>query len=44
LKPTTPQYAAGTRPEPPMSDAVANVVMPAANAAALPPDDPPHVK
>ena len=41
LYPTTPQHDAGTRIEPAMSPPVARVVMPAASAAADPPDEPP---
>lgn len=43
LRPTTPQKAAGPRIEPPPSAAVANGTIPAATAAAEPPDDPPGV-
>ena len=44
LKPTTPQNDAGMRIEPPMSEPVARVAMPAARAAAEPPDEPPGLK
>jgi len=37
----TPQKAAGTRIEPPISEPISSGVMPAAKAAALPPDEPP---
>src|SRR5215472_305818 len=37
----TPQYVAGIRIEPPMSEPVASVAVPAASAAADPPLDPP---
>ena len=36
-----PQNAAGTRIEPPMSEPSSSGDMPAATAAALPPDEPP---
>ena len=39
--PTSPQHAAGTRMEPPPSDAWATGTIPAATSAAEPPDDPP---
>ena len=41
LSPTRPQHAAGTRIDPPPSLAPAHGTMPAATAAADPPDDPP---
>src|SRR3981081_4813735 len=41
LKPDRPQRADGVRLEPPPSDPVARGTIPAAMAAALPPDDPP---
>jgi hypothetical protein len=41
LNPTTPQNDAGMRTDPPMSEPVASVVLPAASAAPEPPDDPP---
>ncbi len=41
LSPTSPQHAAGIRIEPPPSVAVAIGAMPAAIAAAEPPDEPP---
>ena len=44
MNPTTPLQDAGIRMEPPMSDPVARVVVPAARDAAEPPDDPPGVK
>ena len=40
-KPKTPQYAAGTRTDPPVSDPTAKSASPAATAAAEPDDDPP---
>ena len=43
MKPTTPQAPAGILIEPPISLPVANIVQPEANAAALPPLDPPGV-
>ena len=39
-----PQNAAGCRTEPPVSDPSAMRVMPAATAAAEPPDDPPGTR
>src|SRR3546814_13939095 len=42
--PTTPQKAAGRRRLPPVSDPVAIGTMPAARAAADPPDEPPPVR
>ena len=44
LRPTRPQHAAGMRSEPPPSLPCANGTMPAATAAALPPDEPPGVR
>ena len=44
LKPTTPQNDAGMRIEPPMSEPVARVAMPAARAAPEPPEEPPGLK
>lgn len=44
LRPTRPQHAAGMRVEPPPSLAPAAGTMPAATAAAEPPDDPPGVR
>jgi hypothetical protein len=41
LKPTTPLKEAGTRIEPPMSEPLASVVVPAASAAPDPPEEPP---
>src|SRR4030088_1561965 len=41
LKPDRPQRADGMRIEPPPSDPVARGTIPAAMAAALPPDEPP---
>lgn len=41
LNPTVPVKDAGPRVEPPMSDAVASVVIPAASAAPAPPEEPP---
>src|SRR3954452_25206538 len=41
LKPTTPQNEAGSRIEPPMSDPLASVAVPAARAAPEPPEEPP---
>jgi hypothetical protein len=38
--PTTPQKAAGVRQLPPLSEPVAKGTIPAARAAAAPPDDP----
>jgi hypothetical protein len=43
LYPTTPHVAAGQRIEPPMSDPVVSVDVPAARLAAEPPDDAPAV-
>ena len=40
-RPTTPQNDAGLRREPPMSEPSARGTIPAARAAAAPPDDPP---
>src|SRR3954471_9215312 len=42
--PTTPQNAAGCRTEPPVSDPSAISTMPAATAAADPPDEPPGTR
>ena len=39
--PTTPQKAAGWRMDPPVSEPRVTVVMPAATAAAEPPEEPP---
>src|SRR5512146_1654287 len=44
LTPTTPQNAAGWRTEPPVSEPSAMRTMPAATAAAEPPDDPPGTR
>ena len=44
LSPTSPQHAAGIRIEPPPSSALATGTMPAATAAADPPDEPPGVR
>lgn len=44
LRPTNPQAAAGTRIDPPASVAWASGTIPAATAAALPPDEPPALK
>lgn len=44
LRPTRPQLAAGMRIEPPPSLAPAHGTMPAATAAADPPEDPPGVR
>ncbi len=41
MNPTTPQAAAGIRIEPPMSDPLASVDVPAASEAAEPPEEPP---
>jgi len=41
LCPYTPQNAAGTRTEPPMSVPISKLVIPHATAAAAPPDEPP---
>ena len=41
--PDSPQHAAGIRIDPPPSDPVASGTMPAASAAAVPPEDPPGV-
>jgi hypothetical protein len=41
--PYSPHRALGIRIEPPMSEPIASVATPAANAAAEPPDDPPGV-
>ena len=41
LRPTSPQWLAGIRIEPPPSLACAAATSPAATAAAEPPDDPP---
>src|SRR3979409_2258025 len=41
--PYNPHRALGMRIEPPMSEPIASVAIPAANAAAEPPDDPPGV-
>src|SRR3954451_3926021 len=41
LSPTRPQWADGTRIEPPMSLPCANAIIPAATAAPDPPDEPP---
>src|SRR4051794_36410328 len=43
LNPYRPLSAHGTRIEPPMSDPIASVAIPAASAAADPPDEPPGV-
>src|ERR671928_964103 len=42
--PTTPHRLAGWRMEPPVSVPIAQGAMPAATAAALPPDDPPGTR
>src|SRR3954470_106121 len=42
--PTTPQNAAGCRTDPPVSDPSAMFTMPAATAAADPPDEPPGTR
>jgi hypothetical protein len=42
--PTTPQHAAGWRIEPPVSLPSAAGTMPAATAAADPPDEPPAMR
>ncbi len=42
--PTRPQHAAGIRIDPPPSDPVAHGTMPAATAAAEPPEEPPGVR
>src|SRR6478752_1193958 len=44
LRPTRPQHAAGTRIDPPPSFAPAHGTMPAATAAADPPEEPPGVR
>src|SRR5690625_3123630 len=44
FSPKTPQHAAGIRIEPPPSLAPASGTIPAATAAAAPPDDPPGVR
>src|SRR6478672_10824934 len=44
LRPTKPQHAAGMRIDPPPSFAPAHGTMPAATAAADPPEDPPGVR
>src|SRR5437016_2777029 len=44
LTPTRPQHDAGIRIEPPPSLPLASETIPAATAAALPPDDPPGVR
>ncbi len=44
LTPTTPQSAAGCRTEPPVSEPRATRTMPAATAAADPPDEPPGTR
>ncbi len=44
FRPTSPQHAAGMRIDPPPSLACANGIMPAATAAAEPPDEPPGVR
>ena len=44
LRPTRPQHDAGMRSEPPPSLPCASGTMPAATAAALPPDEPPGVR
>src|SRR5512146_1953427 len=44
LTPTTPQNAAGWRTEPPVSEPSAIGTMPAATAAAEPPDEPPGTR
>ena len=43
VKPTNPQQEAGIRTEPPPSEPCAIVTIPAATAAAEPPDEPPEV-
>jgi len=43
LMPERPQHDEGIRMEPPPSDPVASGTIPAATAAAEPPDDPPGV-
>jgi hypothetical protein len=43
-KPTMPVSAAGTRVEPPVSDPSPQVTMPAAIAAAVPPEEPPGIR
>ena len=42
--PTSPQYPAGMRIEPPPSPPVAMVTSPPATAVALPPEDPPALR
>ncbi len=44
FSPTTPQYAAGIRIEPPVSVPIARSHTPAATSAADPPEDPPEVR
>src|SRR3954447_4363304 len=44
FRPTTPQHAAGSRIEQPVSVARPRSARPAATAAALPPDEPPVVR
>ena len=44
FKPTSPQHAAGMRIDPPPSFAPAHGTMPAATAAADPPEEPPGVR
>ena len=44
LSPTTPQRAAGWRIEPPVSVPIAQGAIPAATAAAEPPEDPPGTR
>ncbi len=44
LSPTIPQYEAGIRIEPPMSEPSANGTQPVATATAEPPLDPPGVR
>ena len=44
LKPESPHAAEGMRMDPPPSEPVANGTIPAATAAALPPEEPPGVR
>src|SRR5919197_1145473 len=44
FRPTTPQHAAGSRTEPPVSVPRPRSQSPAASAAALPPDEPPAIR
>jgi hypothetical protein len=44
LRPTSPQKAAGWRIEPPVSEPSASGAIPAATAAAEPPDEPPGTR